>query len=150
MPTATTEIDALEFTKLKIPRLIPLELIENVKGRTFTPEEFYKYQEGQVGNPYNYLYVLIDQDKRIHGYLWAESNVLDRSLFINTFSISKQFWGKGKAIDMAIDFLKKLKKELKAPRVYWCTSNERFFLKHGFKRSKVSFMEYIDQEETKE
>ncbi len=49
MTTATTEekeegnIDSLEFVRLKIPRLIPVGLIENVKGRTFTADQFYKH-----------------------------------------------------------------------------------------------------------
>lgn len=142
MSTATKDITDLRFLRLKIPRLIPFELIDNVKGRTFTPEQFYKYQEEQVGNPYNYLFVLVDQAKVIHGYLWAESNLLDGSLFVNTFSISKDYWGKGKGIDKAIEFLRVLKEETKSPKVFWCSTNEKFFLKHGFKRSKISLMEY--------
>jgi len=152
MSTATTQeenmskkqpkIDTLNFVKLKIPRLIPKELIENVKGRTFTPEQFYKYQETQLDNPFNHLYVLVDSDKKIHGYLWAEVNILDDSLFVNTFSITKDFWGKGDAIPKVIEFLAHLKEKTKAPRVFWITTNEKFFLKHGFKRSKNVLMEY--------
>lgn len=147
MSTATKEqckdIDSLEFVKLKIPRLIPINLIESVKGRTFTPEQFYHYQEMQIDNPYNFLYVLVDESRKIHGYLWAESNILDGSLFINTFSITKEFWGKGKAINKVIDFLRSFKDKLKATRVFWVTTNEKFFLKQGFKSSKNVLMEYF-------
>lgn len=145
MSTETTKdekINKLSFVRLKLPRLIPVELIESVKGRTFSPEQFYKYQESQNDNPYNHLYALIDDGKKIHGYLWAEMNVLDESLFVNTFSIAKEFWGKGKAIPMVVEFLRTLRDKTKAPRVFWITSNEKFFLKHGFKRSKNSLMEY--------
>lgn len=135
-------IDTLEFVKLKIPRLIPIDLINSVKGRTFSSEQFYKYQEAQVDNPYNFLYVMVDPEKKIHGYLWAELNILDSSLFVNTFSITKSFWGKGKAIPKVIEFLKVLKEKTKAPRVFWLTSNEKFFIKHNFKRSKNVLMEY--------
>lgn len=135
-------IDILSFVKLKIPRLIPIALVEAVKGRTFTPEQFYKYQEAQVDNPYNYLYVMVDESKKIHGYLWAEVNILDGSLFVNTFSISKECWGKGEAIPKVIEFLRTLKDKTKAPRVFWISSNEKFFMKHGFKRSKNVLMEY--------
>lgn len=135
-------INDLEFVKLKIPRLIPLELIEAVKGRTFTAEQFYKYQESQKDNPYNLLFVLIDKEKKINGYLWAEVNILDGSLFVNTFSVSKDHWGKGKAIPKVIEFIKSLKEKMNYPRIYWITTNEKFFLKHNFKRSKNSLMEY--------
>lgn len=152
MSIATTEqenmskedqkIDTLQFVRLKLPRLIPLELIESVKGRTFTPEQFYRYQEAQKDNAYNHLYALINEEKKIHGYLWAEMNSLDNSLFVNTFSISKDYWGKGSAIPMVIDFLRVLKERTKAPRIFWITTNEKFFAKHSFKRSKNVLMEY--------
>ncbi len=142
MATEYKENVKLEFVRLKLPRLIPLELIEAVKGRTFTPEQFYKYQEAQGDNPSNFLYALIDEGKKIHGYFWAEMNSLDQSMFVNTFSISKEFWGKGKAIPMVIEFLAKLKEKVKPSRIFWITTNERFFLKHGFKRSKNCLMEY--------
>lgn len=132
----------LEFVRLKIPSLLPIELIESVKGRTFTPAQFYKYQHEQIDNAHNFLYVLIDKEKKINGYLWAESNLLDGTLFVNTFSLDKKYWGKGKGIEKAIEFLKMLKEKTKAPKVFWCSTNEKFFLKHGFKKSKICLMEY--------
>lgn len=139
-----TNIDSLEFVKLKIPSLIPKELIESVKGRTFTPDQFYEFQNNQVGNPYNYLYALIDSNKKIQGYLWAEVNALDGSLFINTFSICKEYWGKGEAIHRVTKFISDLKNKIKAPRIFWITTNDKFFSKHGFKKSKNVLMEYIE------
>ena len=90
------KFDSLNFVKLKIPRLIPPALIEAVKGRTFSTDQFYAYQEANIENPFNYLFALIDEHKKIHGFLWAEANLLDHSLFVNTFSISKEYWGKGR------------------------------------------------------
>lgn len=144
MPSEPASFTELSFARLKIPRLIPLTLIESVKGRTFTSEQFYVYQEKQVDNPYNFLFVLVDEQKKIHGYLWAEQNILDSSLFVNTFSISKEFWGKGKAIPLVIEFLKTLKEKSKSSRVFWISTNERFFIKKGFKRSKNVLLEYND------
>lgn len=137
-----TPLGNLEFVRLKIPRLIPKELIEAVKGLSYSPEVFYKYQEDQADNPFNHLYAFVDAGKVIRGYLWAESNMLDNTLFINTFSIGKEYWGKGKAIERAVDFCDALAKKTKAPKVFWITTNEKFFIKHGFKRSKLHLMEY--------
>jgi hypothetical protein len=145
MTTATAEeirVEDLQFVKLKIPRLIPKDLIEGVKGRTFSPEQFYSYQEKLVSNPYNLLFVLVDKEKKIQGYLWCEINMLDGSLFVNTFSINKEYWGKGDAIPKVVEFLRELKKSTKATHVFWVTTNEKFFIKHGFKRSKNCLMEY--------
>ena len=88
-----TELITLRFIRLQVPRLIPVELIDGVKGRTFTPEQFYIYQEQQIDNPYNFLYAVVDDDSKIQGYLWAEVNALDGSLFVNTFSISQEILG---------------------------------------------------------
>lgn len=145
MTTATKEeknIGDLEFVRLRIPKLIPRELIENVKGRTFSVEQFYDYQAQQVDNSYNHLFALIDEKKKIQGYLWAENNMLDGSLFINTFSICKKYWGKGSAIDLVKDFLTDLADKTNSPRVFWITTNEKFFIKHGFNRSKNVLLEY--------
>lgn len=136
------DVFELEFVRLKIPRLLPLDLIDSVKGRTFSPEQFIHYQEKQIDNPGNFLFALIDDEKKIHGYLWCESNNLDGSLFVNTFSISKDYWGKGKGIQKAIAFLETLKEKTKAPRVFWVTTNEKFFSKYGFKRSRNCLMEF--------
>lgn len=153
MTTATIEetkeetsfdINDLEFLKLKFPRLIPHQLIENVKGKFYTPDQFYKYQEEQVKfqNPDNLLYVLVDKDKKIHGYLWAEISGINGCMFINTFSIDKEYWHKGRIIAKVTAFLEALRQRHECPRVYWITTNEKFFTKHGFKRSKNILMEY--------
>jgi len=136
------DVKDLDFVKLMLPRLIPVELIEAVKGRTFTPEQFYDYQERVNDSPFNFLFVLVDKSKIIKGYLWAESNMLDNTLFVNTFSISKEYWGKGQAINLAIEFVRELKRKIKAPRVFWITTNAKFFKKHGFVESKNVLMEY--------
>lgn len=142
--TELKELDfsTLTFCKLRIPRLIPKHLIQDVKGRTFTEEQFYDYQEKNIDNPFNHLFALIDSMKKIHGFLWVEINLLDKSLFVNTFSVDKAYWGKGKAIEKVIKFLEELKKLRGAPAVFWMTTNPKFFEKKGFKRSKNVLMEY--------
>jgi len=136
------DIDQLQFKPLKIPRLIPKELIENVKDRSFTVEQFLMYQECQVNNPHNFLFAVTDENLKIRGYLWAESNLLDGALFVNTFSIDKEYWSKGHSIDKAIEFVDALSKQLQSPKVFWISTNEKFFKKKGFSRSKNVLMEY--------
>lgn len=142
------DLENLEFIKIMIPenvRIIPKELVESVKGTLFTPEQFYAYQEAQLKlkHPGNLLYTLIDKDKMIVGFLWAEINQMDGSMFVNTFSIDKKYWFKGEAMPKVIAFLDKLKAKHKCPRVFWITTNDKFFVKHGFKRSKNVLMEYV-------
>lgn len=139
----TDVLEKLQFVKLKFPRLIAEELIDSVKGRTYSLEQFYKYQEEQVKykNPGNLLYALIDEEKKIQGYFWAEISQLDGSMFINTFSIRKEYWFKGEAMPKVHEFIGQLKERHGCQRVFWITTNEKFFLKHGLRRSKNVLME---------
>lgn len=137
----------LKFIKIIEPLnvvLIPKELIEEVKGRTFSINRFYEYQflQAKMENPNNLLYILIDTKQSVKGFLWCEINGLDGSLFVNTFSISKEYWGKGEAISFVTDFLDKMVEKGGYPKVYWMTCNEKYFLKKGFKKSKNRLMEY--------
>jgi|ERR1700678_186277 len=136
------DINSLEYGPLRIPRLIPKELIEAVKFRGFDSERFYAYQEAHLGDLSNFLIALYDKTKKIKGYLWAAIDESDGALFVNTFSVCKEYWGKGKAVEKAIEILKGLCEKLDPPSVRWITTNDRFFAKHGFKRSKEVIMEY--------
>lgn len=139
------DLEDLQFMRIRIPeavRLIPALLIESVKGRLFSLEEFYQRQEAQVHlNENNHLYVLLDPKGAVRGYFWA---VLEpgHCLWINTFSICKEFWGKGAAIRQIVQFAGELNQKLKCPVVQWCTTNPRFFEKHGFRRSRNVVMEF--------
>jgi len=133
--------EGLEWVKLYAPELIPSELIEEVRGRTYSIEEFYKFQKLQVDNPANLLFVAIDKEKVIKAYLWAQLNALDSTMFVNTVSIAKEYWNKGEGVDFTIEFLERLKEKVKPRRVFWCTTNKRFFKKKGFRESKICLME---------
>lgn len=142
-----TSLKDLKWVKLLNPLLLPIYLIEEVKGRTFSAEDLIKYLDFNRSNPAVLVYVLITKKNEIKGYLWAEMNTLDESIFINTFSIDKAYWHKGGAINIAIELIKELKNKVEATRVYWMTTNSRFFMKKGFKPSKMVLMEYKEGEE---
>ena len=146
----TDELSKLSWVRLFVPKLIPEELILAVKGRTFTPKAFYEYQVDVKDWPGNFLYVLIDDDKKIQGFLWAELNNMDGSIFVNTFSVRKEYWHKGKTIEKAIELLLEIKDRCKSPNVYWLTTNPKFFEKHGFTRSKNVLMEYNPEKREKD
>lgn len=148
--SAHVTFDDYDFVKLMFPRLIPKTLLENIKGCSFTPEAFYDYQESQVnkGNPNNLLYALVNKEKKIHGFLWCDVNAIDNSLCVNTLSVDKHLWHKGKIMPKICSFLSEIKKARGCPKVYWMTTNDKFFSKHGFKRSKNVLMEYNEDKES--
>jgi hypothetical protein len=145
-------VEDLKFQRLLFPRDIPSYLIEQVKGRTFLVEDFYlhleeinayEYQEGIIkDNPTTLIYSIIDPNKCIVGYLWIQRNTLDNSIYVNTLSIDKKYWGKGEIIKKSIDLVSILTKRFGCAHTIWMTSNAKFYEKFGFKRSKNVAMEY--------
>jgi len=138
-------LEELKYVRLLIPRLIPEYLIEHVKGRTFTPEQFYIYLESitDISDNSSLLYAIYDPENSIVGFMWAIINQLDNTLFINTFSMDKVYWKNGKAINIAIDILKTLVERYNCPQTLWMTTNPKYYQKHGFKVSKNVAMEYV-------
>jgi len=146
----------LKWMRVFSPVHIPRYLVEQVKQREFTVDDFYKYQElhcliqgkdGPTLNPLNHLYVLSDEENIVKGFLWFVINPLTNDMIINTFSIDDDYWWKGKAVKMLSEFVKKLMKKLKLKKVYWITNYPKHSERHGFKRSKSVLMEYMEEED---
>lgn len=140
-------LDDLNFVKFLLPSLIPRHLIEQVKGRAFSVDDFYKYAQECVDseNPYSLIYALINPDKEIVGYLWMDLNPLDNSMFVNTFSIDKIYWKKGEAMKKAVEFVKLIANRMKVKTTIWMTTNAKFYERLGFKRCKDVAMEYKEE-----
>lgn len=146
-------IEDLKFSRLFFPREIPIHLIEQVKGRNFTAEQFYshlediqayEFQEGILqDNPSSLVYVLSDPEKTIVGYLWMYKSSFDQSLFVNTLSVDKRYWGRGEAIQKAVGLMSEVTKKYNCTKTLWMSTNPKYYEKFGFKRSKNVAMEYI-------
>ena len=132
----------MKWMRLYVPSLIPQKYVEQVKGRDYSVKEFFDFQMINNDNPCNLLFGYIDEDNHVKGYLWAQLNALDGTLFVNTLSVDKELWGNGDMIDRSIELLDKVQVKTEAKKVLWCSVNKRFFLKKGFKFSKISLMEY--------
>lgn len=137
-------IEDLKFMKLLVPRLIPKHLIEQVKGKPYSPDDFYKSIEEDIesDNPYSIIYVLVNPENDIVGYAWVLINPLEHCLYVNTISIDKQYWGKGEVIHKFIKFLHKKIEHTDIKQVIWMTTNPKFYEKLGFRRCRDVAMEY--------
>jgi len=140
--------DSLTFYRTTLPRIIPRELIENIKHCNYTPDEFYRYHENQYDpytnekNPDIYLYVLADKEKKVCGFFWAEISSVDNTLFLNNMRVDKKSWNRGEAVPLFIDLIKKIVTERKCKKTVWITTNPKFYEKFGFRQSKHVMMEY--------
>lgn len=133
---------------------IPTYLVEQVRDRNYTVEDFYKYQElncmidgenGKMLNPFNHLYVIADSKNIVKGFLWFIIEPLTKVVVINTFSMDKDYWYKGKAVKVAAKHVKELLKKLKLKKSYWLTRYPKHSERHGYKRSKSVLMEYTEE-----
>lgn len=150
------EFDKLRWIRVFTPDLIPRYLVEQIKDREYTTESFYKFHEancmvntehGRILNPLNHLYVIADEEKKIKGYLWFVIDPMTSDLVINTFSIDKKYWYKGKAVQFLVEHVKKLLKELKLNKVFWVTKHPKHSERYGFKRSRHVLMEYQQEKD---
>lgn len=132
----------MRWIKLYEPTLVPAKYVEQVKGRNYSVKDFFEYQEMNSQNPCNLLFGYVDENNAVKGYLWANINALDSTLFINTLSVDKKLWHNKKVFQEAIEFLNKVQKKIEASKTLWCSTNKRFFLSKGFKTSKIWLMEY--------
>lgn len=154
-----TNISKLEFVRIFTPVHIPEYLVDQVRDKDFTTEQFYKFQEicclrqsenGPVLNPLNFLYVIVNESKMAKGFMWGQADPLTNDFIIQTFSIDKEYWGNGRAVKMLTKKVKEILKECSMNKVYWITNFAKHAQRYGFKRSKSVLFEYNETSEVKE
>jgi hypothetical protein len=140
------EIDDLKWIRSFSADIIPRYLIEQIKDKDFSVEDFYKYQnlncliDGSKGpslNPFNHLYILVNKENVVKGFLWALIDPLSKDMIVNTFSMDNEYWYGGKSMKKAIDHVKEIIKKLNIKKVYWLTNYPKQSERYGFKRSKT-------------
>jgi len=158
MSDKSDKIDELRWVRLFNAVHIPRYLVEQVRDRDYSVDEFFKYQElnctiqskdGPTLNPFSHLYALVDPENIVKGFLWFVIDPLSKDLIINTFSVDKEYWGKGKAVTRLSEHVKEILKKLKIKKAYWLTRYPKHSERHGFKRSKDVLMEYKEKSDGK-
>lgn len=151
MKTNEVDFSKLKFIRIFDPVHIPHDLVEQVRDRKYTVDNFYKYQSvvclsktehGTILNPLNLLFVIVNEAKKVIGFLWAVVSPLSQDLVVNTFSMKKEYWGKGQAVGLVEEKCKEILNQAGLSRVYWITNYPKHSERFGFKRSKGVLMEY--------
>jgi len=144
-------IENLKWVRIFDPVHIPKEYIDQIKHKEFTSEKFYEFissisvisnENGLVLNPLNLLFVLVDDNNRTKGVLWMVIDSLANALVINTFSIDKDYWGNGAAVNLLKEKAIETKEKENLSKIYWITRSPKHSEKFGFKRSRNTLMEY--------
>lgn len=146
-------MDDLRWVRIFTPLHIPKYLVEQIKHRDWSVEDFYKYQqtncliEDEAGpslNPFYHLYVLVNEENVTKGFLWFTVEPLTKDIHIQNYSVDKEYWGKGRAVEKLSNHIKFIRKKANLNKVYWITNYPKHSEKHGFKRSKSVLMEYSE------
>jgi len=147
-------IEELRWVRVFTPDHIPKYLVEQVRDRDFSVENFYKYQEfncvhqskdGPKLNPFSHLYVLVDPSNFVKGFLWFTVDPLAQDIFIQTFSVDKDYWYRGKAVSKLSDHIKDIREKACLNKIYWVTNYPKHSERYGFKRSKGVLMEFKEE-----
>lgn len=151
--------DSLRFMRIFTPDHIPKQLIEQIRDRSYEVDDWYKYQkvictqntpDGPRLNPLSLLYVVADEDNKVVGMLWCEVCVLEKMLIVQNFSMDKQYWCKGRAVEILSRKASEIVDKLDLKGVFWVTNYPKHSERHGFKRSKSVLMEYVKEKDNGE
>ena len=152
-------MDDLRWIRVFTPMHIPPYLVEQVKQRDYSVEDFFTYQEnicaknttdGLTLNPFSHLYVLANAQNLTKGFLWFSVDPLTKDIVIQTYSIDKEYWKDGGAVEKICKFIKEIRSKGNLNKIYWVTAYPKHSIKHGFKASKSILMEYSKEEGEKD
>ena len=153
------DFDLLKFVRVFTPMHIPKILIEQIKDREYEVDDWYKYQEsisvrktdnGMQLNPLSLLFVITDEGNKVVGMLWCEVDMLGKTLVIQTFSMDKKYWGRGKAVSLLSNKAKEIAKECKLKNIMWINAYPKHSERYGFRRSRSVLMEWKEENNIKE
>lgn len=148
----------LRWVRVFTPCHIPKYLVEQIKHKDFTVDDFYKFQEincliktekGEILNPLFHLYVLVNKENITKGFLWFVIDALTKDLIVQNYSVDKEYWG-GEAVEKLASHVKEICKKGNLKKIYWVTRYPLHSMRHGFSRSKNILMEYDPVHEEKE
>lgn len=152
------EID-LRWVRIFTPVHIPKYLIEQIKDRDWAVDDYVKYHEinclNEVNgslelNPFHHLYALVNKENITKGFLWFTVEPLTKDIHIQNYSMDKEYWNKGKAVEVLADHIKFIRKKANLNKIYWITNYPKHSQKYGFKQSKSVLMEYSEDNDGKD
>lgn len=135
--------DELRFIRIQDFNLIPRYLMEQVKGGDTKVNRVLQFGTQIAKDPLTLLYVLADTQNKIKGFLWAEIDVFDEVIHVNTLSLDKEYQDRnGTALLKTVDFLKSLLEGSKLQKkITFSTNRPKAFERLGFKRTALVNME---------
>ncbi len=138
------QFDDLEFVRIIQPDIIkgiPRYLFEQIdEADPDMIDRIYQFGTLSIANPSALIYALINDQHMIKGVLWATVNVIEGMLWVNIFSVDKEY--QGGSIKKATEFLSTLLKDSKIKRIECQTAKPKAYEKTGWKKSKQIHLQF--------
>jgi len=122
-------------------RLIPRYLFHQVKGGNWDFESILGLNDAINATPFNFLFVFVDDDNIIKGFLWGTLNPVTLVFDAFVFSVDKKYQG-GDVLECIKGFLTNLMNDLGIKQTLFSTTRPKALEKAGFVRSKSILMEF--------
>ncbi len=104
----TSKFEELKFVRIDRPdlfSLIPRHLFEQVKDHNFDIDRLYKLVGRFMCDPTTLIFILVDEQSKIKGILWATANLLIETVQVSVLSVDKQYQF-GDAIKGTVEFIR--------------------------------------------
>ncbi len=121
-------------------RQIPKELFEQIKDIEFNIDLLYQCPAKFIGGINTRFYMLIDEDDKIKGILWAFINILMEAVQVQVLSIDKEYQD-GDALDATLKFIKSWLGKDENLKIQCITKRPNVYRRAGWKDSKSVILE---------
>lgn len=125
--------------------IIPKYLFEQIKGANWTTEALLQLNDPIHSSPFSFLFVFVDSENIIKGFLWGSLNPASLIFEAFAFSMDKEYWNAGSLAGVK-EFLANLIKDLGIKKVTFTTTRPRAMEKAGFVRDKAILMKFEPKE----
>ena len=137
----------MKLVRIANAHLVPKRLVEDNKDRVYPVERFYNYLDavlisGNDLNPFEFLYLILNEENEVIGFVWYSINALENDIFINTISVDRNHRENGKVLNWVYLQLKRHFTESGYRTVSTISSRKEWHKKNGFEESKNILLEY--------
>lgn len=121
-------------------RSIPRELFEQIKDVDFNIDLLYQYPSKFISGVNTRFYVLVDEDEKIKGILWAFINMLTEAIDVHILSIEKEYQYSD-ALKVTLEFVKSWMGNNENLKIQCITKRPNAYRRAGWKDSKSVILE---------
>jgi len=139
VPEPPAKIRELKWHLISDFKLIPKYLVEQIKDRPYSVEMFYSREEH---DPTQQLWVLLSPGNVIKGFVWLTIVLMTQGIFVNSYSVDKEYCGDGGPVSYCKELLLDIYKKLNlAGGIKFSTTAPEHYEEYGIKRAKYIIME---------